>query len=208
MKSLFRRPAVKKVLVASNNPGKIREIGGILADLDIEVMPQRTLGIEDADETGVTFIENALIKARHATRCSGLPAIADDSGLEVDALGGRPGVYSARFAGANATDSENNLKLIESLRDLGGDAFSARFRCVMVFLRHPEDPSPVIGQGVWEGEIILSPKGDGGFGYDPYFWVPEAGLTVSEMTDAEKNRQSHRGKALNALINALRADHA
>lgn len=199
---------MKKVLVASNNPGKIREIGGILADLDIEVIPQRTLGIEDADETGVTFIENALIKARHATRCSGLPAIADDSGLEVDALGGRPGVYSARFAGANATDSENNLKLIESLRDLGGDAFSARFRCVMVFLRHPEDPSPVIGQGVWEGEIILSPKGDGGFGYDPYFWVPEAGLTVSEMTDAEKNRQSHRGKALNALINALRADHA
>lgn len=199
---------MKKVLVASNNPGKIREIGGILADLDIEVIPQRTFGIEEADETGVTFIENALIKARHATRCSGLPAIADDSGLEVDALGGQPGVYSARFAGASATDSENNLKLIESLRDLGGDAFSARFRCVMVLLRHPEDPSPVIGQGVWEGEIILSPKGEGGFGYDPYFWVPEAGLTVSEMTDAEKNGQSHRGKALKALINALRADHA
>ncbi len=199
---------MKKVLVASNNPGKIREIGGILADLDIEVIPQRAFGIEDADETGVTFIENALIKARHATRCSGLPAIADDSGLEVDALGGRPGVHSARFAGANATDSENNLKLIESLGGLGKEAFSARFRCVMVFMRHPEDPSPVIGQGIWEGEIILSPKGEGGFGYDPYFWVPDVGLTVSEMSDAEKNRQSHRGKALHALLNALRADHA
>lgn len=198
---------MKKVLIASNNLGKIREIAAILAELDIVVVGQKELGIPEVEETGVTFIENALIKARHASVHSGLPALADDSGLEVDVLGGRPGVYSARFAGTSATDAENNRHLMGLLKDRGSEALTARFRCVMVYLRHPEDPSPVVGQGVWEGEIILEPRGQGGFGYDPYFWVPQAGCTVAEMGETEKNRMSHRGAALRALTCALRDGH-
>lgn len=198
---------MKKVLVASNNLGKIREIGGILAELDIVVVGQKALAIDEVQETGMTFIENALIKARHAAQQSGLPALADDSGLEVDALGGKPGVYSARFAGEHATDADNNRHLMESLKDHESSALTARFRCVMVYLRHPEDPSPVIGQGTWEGEIVREPRGHGGFGYDPYFWVPESGCTVAEMDEALKNRMSHRGAALRALLNSLRERH-
>ena len=198
---------MKKVLVASNNLGKIREIGGILAELDIVVVGQKALAIGEVQETGMTFIENALIKARHAAQQSGLPALADDSGLEVDALGGKPGVYSARFAGEHATDADNNRHLMESLKDHDASALTARFRCVMVYLRHPEDPSPVIGQGTWEGEIVREPRGHGGFGYDPYFWVPETGCTVAEMDEALKNRMSHRGAALRALLNSLRERH-
>lgn len=198
---------MKKVLVASNNLGKIREIGGILAELDIVVVGQKALAIGEVQETGMTFIENALIKARHAAQQSGLPALADDSGLEVDALGGRPGVYSARFAGENATDADNNRHLLESLKDHDASALTARYRCVMVYLRHPEDPSPVIGQGIWEGEIVREPRGHGGFGYDPYFWVPETGCTVAEMDEALKNRMSHRGAALRALLDSLRERH-
>lgn len=195
---------MKKVLVASNNLGKIREISGILAELDIEVVPQRALGIVDVEETGLTFVENALIKARHASAMSGLAAIADDSGLEVDALHGRPGIYSARFAGTDASDKENNVKLVECLQDTGLSTFPARFRCVMVYLRHPEDPSPVIGQGVWSGEIILEPRGRDGFGYDPYFWLPELNLTAAEISHEEKNQRSHRGVALRSLLSGLR----
>lgn len=198
---------MKKVLIASNNLGKIREIGAILAELDIVVVGQRELGIPEAEETGVTFIENAIIKARHASFHSGLHALADDSGLEVDALGGRPGVYSARYAGEGASDADNNRHLMAQLKDVGPEPLKARFRCVMVYLRHPEDPSPVIGQGVWEGEIIRAPRGQGGFGYDPYFWVPQAGCTASEMAEADKNQMSHRGAALRALLGSLRETH-
>ena len=198
---------MKKVLIASNNLGKIREIAGILAELDIVVVGQRELGVGAVEETGVTFIENAIIKARHASLCSGLPALADDSGLEVDALDGRPGVYSARFAGPGASDADNNAKLIDSLQLVGSGPLTARFRCVMVYLRHPEDPSPVIGEGVWEGEILREAQGGGGFGYDPYFWVPQAGCTVAEMDEMTKNRMSHRGGALRSLLRSLRENH-
>lgn len=199
---------MKKVLIASNNLGKIREIAGILAELDIDVVGQKELGVGEVEETGVTFIENALIKARHASRCSGLPALADDSGLEVDVLGGKPGVFSARFAGPGATDLDNNLKLLATLQKHGPGPFKARFRCVMVYLRHPEDPSPVIGQGVWDGEIVSEAHGVGGFGYDPYFWVPDAGCTVAEMDETQKNQMSHRGAALSALLLSLRESNA
>lgn len=198
---------MKKVLIASNNLGKIREIAGILAELDIAVVGQKELGVGPVEETGVTFIENALIKARYASAQSGLPALADDSGLEVDALDGRPGVYSARFAGPDATDAENNRHLMALLKDRGPEPLTARFRCVMVFLRHPEDPSPIIGQGVWEGEIIREARGQGGFGYDPYFWVPQSGCSVAEMSEVEKNKMSHRGAALRALLQMLRESH-
>lgn len=198
---------MKKVLIASNNLGKIREIAGILAELDIAVVGQKELGVGPVEETGVTFIENALIKARYASAQSGLPALADDSGLEVDALDGRPGVYSARFAGPDATDAENNRHLMALLKDRGPEPLTARFRCVMVFLRHPEDPSPIIGQGVWEGEIIREARGQGGFGYDPYFWVPQSGCSVAEMSEVEKNKMSHRGAALRALLQTLRESH-
>lgn len=195
---------MKKVLVASNNLGKIREISGILAELGIEVVPQKALGIVDVEETGLSFIENALIKARHASAVSGLAAIADDSGLEVDALLGRPGIHSARFAGPDASDAENNVKLVKCLQETGLSTFTARFRCVMVYMRHHEDPSPVIGQGVWSGEIILEPRGQDGFGYDPYFWLPDLGVTAAEISHEEKNRRSHRGVALRSLLSGLR----
>ncbi|MEN9681542.1 MAG: hypothetical protein RLZZ627_1435 [Pseudomonadota bacterium] len=198
---------MKKVLIASNNLGKIREIGGILAELDIVVVGQRELGVSDVEETGVTFVENALIKARHASACSGLPALADDSGLEVDFLEGLPGVRSARFAGPGATDAANNQKLIDSLKEAGSGPLTCRFRCVMVYLRHPEDPSPLIGQGVWEGEIVREPQGESGFGYDPHFWVPQSRCTVAELAEADKNRMSHRGAALRALLQSLRERH-
>jgi len=197
----------EKVLIASNNLGKIREIGSILAEVDIVAIGQRELGVGDADETGLTFIENAIIKARHASACSGLPALADDSGLEVDALGGLPGVRSARFAGPGATDEENNQKLLESIIDAGPEPLACRFRCVMVYLRHPADPSPLIGQGVWEGEILREARGHAGFGYDPYFWVPQLQCTVAEMDEGQKNRMSHRGAALRALMQALKESH-
>jgi XTP/dITP diphosphohydrolase len=198
---------MKKVLIASNNPGKVREIAGILAELNIEVVPQKSLGITDAEETGLTFIENALIKARHASKISGMPAIADDSGLEVDVLGGRPGVFSARFAGPHASDAENNQKLLVSLADYALPRVTARFRCVMVYLRHAEDPSPLFAEGLWEGEIVRNPQGSEGFGYDPYFFVPEIGCTVAAMKAEDKNRLSHRGAALRALFQQLTQHH-
>lgn len=199
---------MKKILLASNNPGKVREIAEILADHDIDVLPQAALAISEADETGLTFIENALIKARHASRLSGLPAIADDSGLEVDALGGSPGVYSARFAGLGARDSDNNARLLQELEGVPATDRRARFRCIMVFLRSERDPCPVIAQGVWEGVILQQPQGEGGFGYDPLFYLPEKGCTSAELQAAEKNRLSHRGQALRDLARQMqRLDH-
>ncbi|MGZ8217988.1 RdgB/HAM1 family non-canonical purine NTP pyrophosphatase [Methylomagnum sp.] len=194
---------MKKILLASNNPGKVREIAAILAEHDMEVVPQSAFAIPEADETGLSFIENAILKARHASRLSGLPAIADDSGLEVDALGGAPGVFSARYAGEGATDAANNAKLLEELRDVPPEQRAARFRCVMAFLRHERDPSPVIAQGVWEGVILNEARGVGGFGYDPLFFVPDQGCASAELPAAEKNRLSHRGKALRELVGRM-----
>lgn len=194
---------MKKILLASNNPGKVREIQAILAEHDFYVIPQTELGIPDADETGLTFVENAILKARHAAMHSGLPAIADDSGLEVDALGGAPGVYSARYAGRGATDAENNAKLLEALAGVSFARRTARFRCVMVYLRHAGDPSPVIAGGAWSGLILEEARGAAGFGYDPLFYVPERGCASAELNPEDKNRLSHRGQALRRLATAL-----
>ncbi len=196
---------MKKILLASNNPGKIREIQAILANDDIEIIPQSAFQVPDIEEVGLTFIENAILKARHASQLSGLPAMADDSGLEVDALDGAPGVVSARYAGPGGSDADNNAKLLRELEKIPDAERTARFRCVMVFLRHAKDPSPLIGQGVWEGGILSEPRGSGGFGYDPLFFVPEKNCTSAELTPDEKNRLSHRGKALRELVAQLRA---
>lgn len=196
------------VVFASGNPGKVREIGQMLADLELVVVPQSELGIASPPETAPTFVENALIKARYASRASGRAAIADDSGLEVDALGGAPGVHSARYAGAHADDAANVAKLLAALAAVPDAQRGARFRCVMVYLRHAEDPAPVIAQGTWEGRIGHEPRGRNGFGYDPVFVVPERGCTAAELAPAIKNRLSHRGQALRALVAALAAERA
>ncbi len=193
----------ERIVLASNNAGKVREINQLLAAEAIEVVPQREFDIPDADETGLTFVENAILKARHAAALSGLPAIADDSGLEVDALEGRPGIYSARFAGPGCTDADNNRKLLQELEGVPEERRSARFQCLMVYMRHAEDPTPVICQGTWEGRILTAPRGDNGFGYDPLFWVPDQGCTSAELPPETKNRLSHRGQALRRLLAAL-----
>jgi len=194
---------MKKILLASNNPAKVREIQAILAERDFRVVPQAELGIAEADETGQTFVENALLKARHAAYHSGLPAIADDSGLEVDILGNAPGVYSARYAGLGATDADNNAKLLEALVGVPLVQRTARFRCVMVYLRHAGDPSPLIAEGTWPGLILEEARGTAGFGYDPLFYVPERGCASAELDPEEKNRLSHRGQALCKLAAVL-----
>jgi XTP/dITP diphosphohydrolase len=196
--------SVNRVVLASNNKGKVRELSELLAGLHFEVLPQAQFNVSDADETGLTFVENAIIKARHAARLTGLPTIADDSGIEVDALNGAPGIYSARYAGKGATDADNNRKLLEALRDVPDRERTARYQCVIVYLRHALDPTPIICQGTWEGSILREPRGHGGFGYDPLFWVPTHGCSGGELEPAEKNRISHRGQALRKLLDALR----
>jgi XTP/dITP diphosphohydrolase len=192
-----------KLVLASANPGKLREIEAILAPLSIEVVAQSALGISEAEEPHVTFLENALAKARHASRAARLPALADDSGLCVDALGGNPGVQSAYYAGRDgsreARDARNNQKLLDDLKDRR----SAHYRCVMVYVRHENDPEPLVAEGTWRGEIGLAPRGAGGFGYDPLFLLP-SGKTAAELDAAEKNRISHRGIALQKLLALLR----
>jgi XTP/dITP diphosphohydrolase len=192
-----------KVVLASGNQKKIRELTEILAPLSMEVVPQSAFDVEEAEETGLTFVENAIIKARNAARATGLPALADDSGIEVDALNGQPGIYSARFSGADATDARNNALLIEKLADVAEEERSARYRAVIVYMRHAEDPMPVIAEGTWEGRIIDTPAGDGGFGYDPHFLIPALGKTAAELSADEKHAISHRGKALNTLLEKL-----
>jgi XTP/dITP diphosphohydrolase len=194
-----------KVVLASGNPGKVREFGQLLADFHLTVVPQSAFACPEAEETGVTFVENALLKARNAARHTGLPAIADDSGIEVDALGGAPGVRSARYAGPGAGDAANLEKLLEVLAEVPDEARTARFQCVVVFLRHAEDPTPIICQGTWEGRITRAPRGEGGFGYDPVFWVPTHGRTAAELPAETKNALSHRGQALRRLVEALAA---
>jgi XTP/dITP diphosphohydrolase len=190
-------------VLASSNIGKIKEIQAILAEHLI--VPQSVFNVTDADETGSTFVENAIIKARHAAFQCKLPAIADDSGLVVDALSGAPGVISARYAGVGASDRDNVQKLLKELEDVPEERRSARFICVMVFLEHAEDPFPVIAQGVWEGQILFQPIGANGFGYDPVFWVPEQQCASAELSAAVKNSLSHRSKALRSLTDLIKA---
>jgi XTP/dITP diphosphohydrolase len=195
--------STQQIILASSNIGKIKEIQDILAEHLI--VPQSVFNVTDADETGSTFVENAIIKARHAAFQCKLPAIADDSGLVVDALSGAPGVISARYAGVGASDRDNVQKLLKELEDVPKEQRSARFICVMVFLEHAEDPFPVIAQGVWEGQILYQPIGDNGFGYDPVFWVPEQQCASAELSAAVKNSLSHRSKALRSLTDLIKA---
>lgn len=192
-----------QIVLASNNQGKVREIGQMLAKLQLEVAPQSTFNIEDAEETGLTFVENAIIKARHASAEAGVPAIADDSGLEVDALNGAPGIYSARFAGKSASDEENLQKLLSELENIPEELRTARFQCLMVYMRHALDPTPIICQGTWEGIITMEPRGENGFGYDPVFFVPSHQCTSAQLAPETKNQLSHRGQALCLLVEAL-----
>ncbi len=194
---------ISRVVLASGNAKKVCELSALLAGFGTEVIPQNVLGVTDADETGTTFEENALIKARHAAAATGLPAIADDSGIVVDALNGRPGVYSARYAGPDADDAENNAKLLSELEGITDRR--AHYVCVIAFVRSADDPDPILCNGRWDGEILTSPRGDGGFGYDPLFLVPTLGRTAAELDPAEKNRMSHRGQALVRLATDLAA---
>ena len=195
---------MKRLVVASGNRGKLAEIEALLAPLAIEIVPQSALGIAEADEPHRTFLENALAKARHASRACGLPALADDSGLCVDALGGAPGVDSAYYAGREGTrderDARNNAKLLRSL----GEERAAHYVCVLVLVRNPEDPTPFVAEARWRGEIARAPRGSNGFGYDPLFEVPGLGRTAAELEPAEKNRVSHRGQALEKLLAFLK----
>ncbi|MBX9963681.1 MAG: RdgB/HAM1 family non-canonical purine NTP pyrophosphatase [Burkholderiales bacterium] len=193
---------MNKLVLASGNAGKIREIGELLAPLAIEVIPQAALAIDEAEEPHDTFVENALAKARHAARRSGLPALADDSGICVRALGGEPGVHSARYAGEPKSDQRNNDRLLAALESVADRR--AHYCCVMVLMRHGADPQPLIAEGEWHGEILRAPRGDGGFGYDPLFLDPELGLTGAELTLERKNAISHRGRALTQLLERLR----
>jgi XTP/dITP diphosphohydrolase len=193
----------ERIVLASNNKGKVREISHLLEHQHIQVLPQADFGIPEAEETGLSFVENAILKARNAALHSGLPAIADDSGIEVDALNGAPGIYSARYAGAGASDEENLRKLLEALREVPEGQRDARFQCVMVYLRHAEDPTPLICQGTWEGSILFESRGENGFGYDPIFYVPTHHCSSAQLDAATKNALSHRGQALQSLLHAL-----
>jgi len=193
---------VKRVL-ASNNAGKLRELNALLGPLGWQLVAQSELGVEEIEEVGVTFEENALLKARHAAFVTGLPALADDSGIEVDALGGRPGVYSARYAGESCDDEANNRLLLEELRDVPKEQRAARYQCVIAYVRDAQDPEPVLAHGSWEGRILESPRGNNGFGYDPLFYVPTHDCSSAELDPEVKNRLSHRGIALRALVESL-----
>ncbi len=196
----------ERIVLASNNPGKVREINQLLAERQIHILPQSEFGVPDIEETGLSFVENAILKARNAAAHSGLPAIADDSGIEVDALRGAPGIYSARFAGAGASDQENLDKLLEELTAVPDDERTARFQCLLVYMRHGADPTPLICQGTWEGRILHAPRGENGFGYDPVFFVPGEGCSAAELPPEIKNRLSHRGQALQKLLSELSRD--
>lgn len=193
----------ERIVLASNNAGKVREINQLLAGHGLKVLPQSDFDVDEAEETGLTFVENAILKARHAARITGLPAIADDSGLEVDALQGAPGIYSARYAGKGASDLENLEKLLQDLQAVPESGRSARFQCLMVYLQHHEDPTPLICQGTWEGRILSAPRGSNGFGYDPVFFVPSEQCASAELAADVKNRLSHRGQALRQLVESL-----
>lgn len=194
-----------KLVLASGNAGKLAELRELLGDAGIDLHAQSEFGVEDAEETGLTFVENAILKARHAARATGLPALGDDSGLCVDALDGAPGLYSARYAGTHGDAGANIVKLLDALREVPEQRRTARFVCVLALLRHADDPQPLIAEGVWEGRILFAPRGDGGFGYDPVFFDPERNMGAAELDAALKNRISHRGRALALLHDTLLA---
>ncbi len=191
------------IVIASGNAGKLKEFASLLEGADIRVLSQADLGIEGAEETGLTFIENAILKARHAAAESGKAALADDSGLAVDALQGAPGIYSARYSGPEATDQSNIVALLDALKDVPSEQRQAQFHCVLVFVRHAQDPTPLVCHGVWEGLIAQQPSGNGGFGYDPVFWIPDLNCTAADLTREQKSEISHRGKALRQLRELL-----
>lgn len=195
---------MQKVVLATGNAGKVRELASLLIDFGLDVVAQTELGVDSVEETGLTFIENAILKARHAAKMTGLPALADDSGLAVDVLGGAPGIYSARFSGVDASDQQNLEKLLEELQDVPDDKRQAQFHCVLVYMRHADDPTPLVCHGSWQGVITREQAGSGGFGYDPIFFVPSLGKTAAELTREEKSAISHRGQALKLLLEALR----
>jgi XTP/dITP diphosphohydrolase len=191
------------IVLATGNKGKVKELASLLAEQNITIKPQSEFNVSDVAETGTTFVENAIIKARHAAKVTGLPAIADDSGLEVDALNGAPGVYSARYAGENASDDDNTNKLLTALENVDDDQRSARFHCVLVYMRHKDDPTPLICHGVWQGSISREKLGEQGFGYDPVFWQAEHKMSSAQLPRALKNQLSHRGQALQKLVPLL-----
>ena len=191
------------VVLATGNKGKVKELSSLLSQHNINIVPQSDFNVPDVPETGTTFVENAIIKARHAAKITGHPAIADDSGLEVDALNGEPGVYSARYAGENATDNDNTNKLLSSLTNITNGKRTARFHCVLVYMKHEKDPTPIICHGVWEGTISNEKIGEQGFGYDPVFWQEDLKMTSAQLPRDLKNQLSHRGKALQLLVEKL-----
>ena len=192
-----------RFVLASGNAGKLREINQVLAGLAMEGVPQTEFNVPDVEETGLTFVENAIIKARNAAQHTGMAALADDSGIEVDKLQGEPGIYSARYAGKGATDQANLDKLLYTLKDSTDDERSARFQCVMVYMRHAKDPTPIICQGTWEGQILRAPRGENGFGYDPVFYVPTHNCSSAELPPDIKNQLSHRGQALKKFLQEM-----
>jgi len=194
---------MQKFVLASNNKGKLREFNDMFAQMSIRVVPQSEFNIEEVEETGLSFVENAILKARNASLHSGLPAIADDSGIEVDALQGEPGIYSARYAGLGANDADNLNKLLHELDGVPTEERTARFQCLLVYMRHAKDPTPLICQGTWEGVILDAPQGENGFGYDPVFYVPEQDCSSAQLSPEVKNSLSHRGKALQLLASQL-----
>lgn len=193
----------KRIVIATGNAGKLKEIRALLAPLQIEVIPQTEFDLPEAEENGLSFIENALIKARHAAHLTGLPAIADDSGLAVDALFGEPGIYSSRFAGEPGNDVANNARLLEDLGEVPGPDRTARFHCAAVLMTHDRDPAPLVCHATWEGEILTAPRGEGGFGYDPLFYIPSKQCSAAELDAETKNRLSHRGKAIRQLASLI-----
>lgn len=195
---------MRRIVLASGNAGKIRELTELLGPIGLEVVPQSHWQVEECEETGLTFVENAILKARNAARHTGLPALADDSGIEVDHLQGQPGIYSARYSGPDGNDQKNNEKLLAALHSVPQAQRTARFRCVMAFLDHAEDPSPILTEGSWEGLVASKSAGSRGFGYDSVFFLPEFGCTSAELPDAEKNRLSHRGQAVRGMVERLR----
>ena len=195
--------SLKRLVIATANSGKLREFRSLLAGLPFDLTSSGELGLPSPQETGVTFLENALLKARHAANLSGSAAVADDSGLEVDALAGAPGIYSARYAGLDADDAANNAKLMNALEGVAQERRRARYRCALVFVASAQDGAPLVAEADWQGFILDAPRGGGGFGYDPYFWLPELAKTAAELPPAEKNRLSHRGKAMRALREQL-----
>lgn len=198
---------MSKIVLATGNAGKVREMSSLLSDFGFEVLAQSDFNLIDAEETGSTFVENAIIKARHAAKETGLAAIADDSGLEVDALAGAPGVYSARYAGESASDEDNINKLLAQMQGIPSEQRTARFHCVLVLMRHENDPTPIICHGTWQGQILLERQGENGFGYDPVFWLPDLECTSAQLPAEEKKRLSHRGQALKQLFDILKQEH-